>query len=175
LDYDVVECRCERRFIFEIRLLFHGRADHRFMAKFLRSLLFIACLGLILFFGLKPDPEVPKSMASDNVRIFFNTFDAFRNQLAFGLFGIAALLLLIDRRMLNVKQIIGVCSIALLIPILEFAQIWMPQRHVDMDDVLNGWLGLGLAFIFYLAARGLWKIVSRQGSKTGLATGEGDH
>jgi hypothetical protein len=153
----------------------HISADHHFMTKFLRSLLFIGCLGIILFFALKPDPEVPKGMAPTDVRVFFNTFDAFRNQLAFGLFGIAALLLLMERRIFNVKQIIGVGAIALLIPILEFAQTWMPQRHVDIDDVLNGWLGLGSACLLYLAARALWKIVTREGSKTDLATRRGDH
>jgi VanZ family protein len=150
-------------------------ADHSFMTKFLRSLLFIGWLGIILFFALKPDPEVPKGMAPDDVRVFFNTFDAFRNQLAFGVFGIAALLLLMGRRILNVKQIVAITAIALLIPILEFAQIWMPERHVDFDDVLNGWLGLGLACLLYLAARSFWRIVSREGGKTGLATRRGEH
>jgi VanZ family protein len=153
----------------------HIYADHSFMTKFLRSLLFIGWLGIILFFALKPDPEVPKGMASDDVRVFFNTFDAFRNQLAFGVFGIAALLLLMGRRILNVKQTVAIAAIALLIPILEFAQVWMPTRHVDIDDVLNGWLGLGLACLLYLAVRGFWKIVTREGSKTDLATRRGQH
>jgi hypothetical protein len=145
------------------------------MTKVLRSLLFIACLGIILFFALKPDPEVPKAMAPEDVRVFFNTFDAFRNQLAFGLFGIAALLLLMDRRIVNWKQIAAVASIAMLIPALEFAQTWMPQRRVDFDDILNGWLGLGVACLFYLVARWLWRIVTRESSKTGLATRRGGH
>lgn len=153
----------------------HIYADPSFMTKFLRSLLFIGWLGIILFFALKPNPEVPKGMAPDDVRVFFNTFDAFRNQLAFGVFGITALLLLMGRRILNVKQIVAIAAIALLIPFLEFAQIWMPERHVDIDDVLNGWLGLGLACLLYLAVRGLWKIVSRGGLKTGLATRRGDN
>ena len=153
----------------------HIYVDHSFMTKFLRALLFIASLGIILFFALKPDPEVPKAMVPHDVRVFFNTFDAFRNQLAFGLFGIAALLLLMDPRILNLKQIIAVSATAVLIPVLEFAQIWMPTRHVDIDDVLNGWLGLGLACLLYLAARGLWKIVTREGSKTDLATRRGEH
>ena len=71
------------------------------MTKFLQSLLFIGSLGIILFFALKPDPEVPEAMAPSDVRVFFNTFDAFRNQLAFGLFGIAALLLLMGRQHLE--------------------------------------------------------------------------
>jgi VanZ family protein len=145
------------------------------MTKLLRSLLFIACLAIILFFGLKADPEVPKKMAPEDVRIFFNTFDAFRNQLAFGLFGIAALLLLTDRRIVNWKQIAAVALIAVLIPALELAQIWMPQRHVSFDDVLNGWLGLGLACLVYLVARWLWRVVTREGSKTDLATRRGGH
>ncbi len=145
------------------------------MTKLLRALLFIVCLGIILFFALKPEPEVPKAMAPEGVRIFFNTFDAFRNQLAFGLFGVAALLLLMGRRIVNGKQVAGVAAIAVLIPILEFAQIWMPQRHVDFDDVLNGWLGLGLACLLYLVARWLWRMVTREGSKTGLATRRRGH
>ena len=153
----------------------HTYVDHCFMTKVLRSLLFIGCLGIILFFALKPDPEVPKAMAPNDVRFFFNTFDAFRNQLAFGLFGISTLLLLMDRRVLNMKQIVGICAITVLIPILEFAQIWMPTRHVDVDDVLNGWLGLGLGCLFYLGARGFWKILTREGSKTDLATRRGQH
>ncbi len=146
-----------------------------FMTKLLRSLLFIACFGMILFFALKPDPEVPKTMAPEDVRIFFNTFDAFRNQLAFGLFGIAGLLLLMGRRIVNWKQIAAVAAIVVLIPALELTQIWMPQRHVDFDDVLNGWLGLGLACLLYLVARWLWRIVTREGSKTGLAPRRGGH
>ena len=145
------------------------------MTKLLRALLFIGCLGIILFFALKPDPEVPKEMAPENVRIFFNTFDAFRNQLAFGLFGIAALVLLMDKRVVNWKQITAVAAISVLIPALEFAQIWMPQRHVDFDDVINGWLGLGIACLVYLVIRGLWRLVSREGSKTSLATRRGGH
>ena len=82
------------------------------MTKFLRSLLFIGWLGIILFFALKPNPEVPKGMAPDDVRVFFNTFDAFRNQLAFGVFGITALLLLMGRRILNAKQIVAIAAIA---------------------------------------------------------------
>ena len=153
----------------------HIYADHSFMTKFLRSLLFIGCFGIILFFALKPNPEVPESMAPSDVRVFFNTFDAFRNQLAFGLFGIAALLLLAGRRIFDMKQIVAMGAIALLIPILEFAQIWMPERHVDIDDVFNGWLGLGLACLLYLAARGFWKLVTRESPKTGLATRRGHH
>jgi VanZ family protein len=153
----------------------HIYADPNFMTKFLRSLLFIGCLGIILFFALKPDPEVPKAVAPSDVRVFFNTFDAFRNQLAFGMFGVATLLLLMGPRIFNMKQIVGVAAIAVLIPILEFAQIWMPTRHVDVDDVLNGWLGLGLACLLYLAARGFWKILTREGSKTDLATRRGQH
>jgi VanZ family protein len=145
------------------------------MTKLLRSLLFIACFAIILFFGLKPDPEVPRKIAPEDVRIFFNTFDAFRNQLAFGLFGIATLLLLTDRRVVNWKQIAAVTTIVVLIPTLEFAQFWMPQRHVDFDDVLNGWLGLGVACLFYLAVRWLWRVVTREGSKTDLATRRGGH
>jgi glycopeptide antibiotics resistance protein len=116
-------------------------------------------------------------LTSDNGAHLYadNTFDAFRNQLAFGLFGIAALLLLMGRSVLNRNQIAGVLAIAVLIPILEFAQIWMPTRHVDIDDVLNGWLGLGLACVLYLVARGLWKIITRESSKTGLATRRGEH
>jgi hypothetical protein len=49
----------------------------------------------------------------------------------------------------------------------------MPHRHVDVGDVLNGWLGLGLACLLYMVIRGLWKIVTREGSKTGLATRRG--
>jgi VanZ family protein len=135
----------------------------------------IGCLGIILFFSLKPHPEIPKAMAPDDMRVFFNTFDAFRNQLAFGLLGIAALLLLMGRRILNVKQIVAVGVITVLIPVLEFAQVWMPQRHVDVDDVLNGWLGLGVACLLYLATRGFWKMVAREGSKTDLATRRGEH
>ena len=96
---------------------------------------------------------------------FFSTFDAFRNQLAFGLLGIAALLLLMRRHIFNVKQVLAIGAIAALIPVLEFAQIWMPARHVDVDDVLNGWLGLGLACLLYLAARGFWKIVAPETSR----------
>jgi hypothetical protein len=153
----------------------HIYADHSFMTKFLRSLLFIACVGIVLFFGLKPDPEVPKAIAPADVQVFFNTFDAFRNQLAFGLCGIATLLLLMGRSIFNAKQIVAICTIAVLIPIMEFAQIWMPTRHVDVDDVLNGWIGLGLACFLYLAARGFWKIVARESSKTDLATRRGEH
>ena len=150
-------------------------ADNTFMTKFPRYLLLIGCVGVILFFALKPDPEVPRAMVPDHLRIFFNTFDAFRNQLAFGLFGIAALVLLMGRSLLNRKQMAAVLAIAVLIPILELAQIWMPTRHVDVHDVLNGWLGLGLACVLYLVARGLWKIITREGSKTGLATRRGEH
>ena len=146
----------------------------QFMTKVLRALLFLGLFGIILFFALKPGSEVPKAMAPNDVRIFFNTFDAFRNQLAFGLFGIATLASLMDRRILNWKQIMAVTAIAVLIPALEFVQIWMPHRHVDFADIINGWLGLGTACLVYLVLRWLWRVVTRDGSKTGLATRRGD-
>ena len=153
----------------------HIYVGHHFMTKFLRVVLFIACVGVVVFFGLKPDPEVPKAMAPADVQVFFNTFDAFRNQLAYGLLGIATLLLLMRRHIFNVKQVLAIGAIAALIPVLEFAQIWVPTRHVDVDDVLNGWLGLGMACLLYLAARGFWKIVAPETSKTHLATRRGEH
>jgi VanZ family protein len=145
------------------------------MTKILRSLLFVACLGIILFFALKPDPEVPEGMAPSAVIVFFNSFDAFRNQLAFGLFGIAALLLLSGRKIWNRSQLLAVSLIAVLIPVLEIAQLWMPHRFVDLNDVLNGWLGLGVACLLYGAVRWLWQIATRGRSKTGLATRRGGH
>ena len=145
------------------------------MSKLLRAILFITWFGIILFFALKSDPEVPKAMAPEDVRIFFNTFDAFRNQLAFGLFGIATLLLFMGRRVVNRKQIAAVAAIVVLIPMLEFAQIWMPHRHVDFDDVLNGWLGLGVACLFYLVMRWIWRVVTGARSKTSLASRHRGH
>lgn len=145
------------------------------MSKLLRAILFITWFGIILFFALKSDPEVPKAMAPEDVRIFFNTFDAFRNQLAFGLFGIATLLLFMGRRVVNRKQMAAVAAIVVLIPMLEFAQIWMPHRHVDFDDVLNGWLGLGAACLFYLLMRWIWRVVTGERSKTSLASRHRGH
>jgi VanZ family protein len=143
------------------------------MRKLLRSLLLVTSLAVILFFALKANPEVPKAMAPLKARIFFNTFDAFRNQLAFALFGIATLLLLMGRSFWNRKQLVAVSLIALLIPLLEVLQIWMPQRHADVGDVLNGWLGLGLACIVYLVVRWLWRIATGRREKTDLATRRG--
>ena len=94
------------------------------------------------------------------MRIFLNSHDALRNQLAFGLFGIAALFSLMTKRLLNRRQIVAISLIALLIPALELAQTWMPERHVDIDDVLNGWLGLGLACLLYAIVWRLWQIAT---------------
>ena len=127
------------------------------MATILRSFVVIFCLGVVLFFALKPDPEVPRAVAWDQVRVFLNSHDALRNQLAFGLFGIAALFALMTNSLLNRRQLVAISLIALLIPMLEFAQIWMPERHVDLDDILNGWLGLGLACVLYLIVCGSWR------------------
>ena len=69
------------------------------MATFIRSLAVVFCLAVVLFFALKPGPEVPRAMASDQIRIFLNSHDALRNQLAFGLFGIAALFALMTKRL----------------------------------------------------------------------------
>ena len=134
------------------------------MATFLQRFAIVFGLGVILFFALKPGPEVPHALAPDQVRVFLNSHDALRNQLAFGLFGIAALFSLMTKSFLNQRQILAVCLIALLIPALEFAQIWMPERHVDFDDVLNGWLGLGVACGLYAVVWWIWRITTRSGS-----------
>jgi VanZ like protein len=131
------------------------------VAAFLRRFVILFCLGVVLFFALKPGPEVPHALAPGDVRIYLNSNDALRNQLAFGLFGIAALFVSMTKRFLNRRQILIVIMIALLIPALELAQIWMPKRTVDLDDVLNGWLGLGLACIFYMVFRWIWQIARR--------------
>jgi glycopeptide antibiotics resistance protein len=136
------------------------------MATFLRSFAVILCLVAVLFFALKPGPEIPHAIASDQVRIFLNSHDALRNQLAFGLFGIAVLCALMTKRFLNRSQLVAISVIALLIPALEIAQLSMPERHVDIDDVLNGWLGLGVACFLYVIAWRLWQIATRSSSKS---------
>ena len=134
------------------------------MAAFIRRLAILFCLGVVLFFALKPGPEVPHALVPGQVRIFLNSHDALRNQLAFGLFGIAALFSLMTKSFLNRRQILAVSLIALLIPAVEFAQIWMPERHVDFDDVLNGWMGLGMACVLYASAWWIWQTTRRSGS-----------
>jgi VanZ family protein len=131
------------------------------VATFLRRFLIIFCLAVVLFFALKPGPEVPRELAPLDVRIYLNSNDALRNQLAFALFGIAALFALVTKSFSNRRQILAVVLIALLIPALEVAQIWMPHRSADLDDVLNGWLGLGLACGLYGVMRWLWQIARR--------------
>ena len=135
------------------------------MATFIRSLAVVFCLAVVLFFALKPGPEVPHAMASDQIRIFLNSHDALRNQLAFGLFAIAVLFALMTKRLLNRRQLVAISLIALLIPALELAQIWMPERHVDIGDVLNGWLGLGIACLLYVIVWRLWRIATPSRSK----------
>lgn len=135
------------------------------MATFIRSLAVVFCLAVVLFFALKPGPEVPHALASDQIRIFLNSHDALRNQLAFGLFAIAVLFALMTKRLLNRRQLVAMSLIALLIPALELAQIWMPERHVDIDDVLNGWLGLGIACLLYVIVWWLWRIATPRRSR----------
>ena len=96
------------------------------MASLLRVSAIVLCLVLVMFFALKPEPEVPRAAAPEQVRIYLNSHDALRNQLAFGLFGAAALFSLKRQGFFNRRQVIAVCLIALLIPALELAQIWMP-------------------------------------------------
>jgi VanZ family protein len=139
------------------------------MATFLQRFAIICCFGAVLFFALKPHPEVPHGLAPEQVRIYLNSHDALRNQFAFGLFGIAALLALMTRSFLNRRQLLAILLIGLLIPALEIAQIWMPGRHVDMADVLNGWLGLGFACAGYALFAALRQIATR-GKKTGVTT-----
>ena len=135
------------------------------MATFLRRLVIFSCLGVVLFFALKSGPEVPHALAPDQVRVFLNSHDALRNQLAFGLFGIAALFSLMTKSFLSRRQILAVSFIVLLIPVLELAQIWMPERHVDFMDVLNGWLGLGVACVLYAVVWWISQTTRRSSSK----------
>jgi hypothetical protein len=139
------------------------------MTTFFRLFAVFLCLAVVLFFGLKSGSEVPREIATEQIRVFFNSHDALRNQLAFGLFGIAALVALMTKRFLNRGQLVAISLIWLLIPALEFAQLWMPERCVDIEDVLNGWLGLGLALIFYVIVWWFWQIATRSRSKTNLA------
>ncbi len=135
------------------------------MGAILRRLAIIFCLGVVLFFALKPGPEVPNALAPDKVRVFFNTHDALRNQLGFGLLSLAVLFALMTKSFFNQRQILAVFLIALLIPTLEFAQRWMPERHVDFKDVLNGWVGLGGACAVYGIMWLIWQIGTRSRSK----------
>lgn len=132
---------------------------------FLRRFAIVLCLGVVLFFGLKSDPEVPNALAPVPVRVYFNSHDALRNQLAFGLFGVAVLFALRSGGFLNRPQIVAVSLIAVLIPALEVAQLWMPERHVDFDDVVNGWLGLAAACALYAAVWWIWQIAIRRRPK----------
>jgi VanZ family protein len=136
------------------------------MASLLRVAAIALCLMVVLFFALKPGSEVPRAAAPEQVRIYLNSHDALRNQLAFGLFGAVALFSLKRKDFLNRRQLIAVFLIALLIPALELAQIWMPGRHVDLDDVLNGWLGLGAACLFYAMVTGIRQLFFGSGAKS---------
>jgi VanZ family protein len=142
------------------------------MATFFQRFAIISCLGVVLFFALKPHPEVPHGLAPEELRIYLNSHDAVRNQFAFGLFGAAALFSLMTRTFLNRRQLLAILLIGLLIPALEIAQIWMPGRYVDMADVLNGWLGLGFACAGYALFAALRQIAtqSRKAAPTSRGT-----
>ena len=127
------------------------------------SCCFLPRSGLVL--RAQTRTQVPHALASDQIRIFLNSHDALRNQLAFGLFAIAVLFALMTKRLLNRRQLVAISLITLLIPALELAQIWMPERHVDIDDVLNGWLGLGIACLLYVILWRLWRIATPSRSK----------
>ncbi len=135
------------------------------MGAILRRFTIIFCLGVVLFFALKPGPEVPNALVPEKVRVYLNTYDAIRNQLGFGLLSLAVLFSLMTRSFFNQRQVWAVLLIALLIPTLEFAQLWMPERHVDFKDVLNGWLGLGGACAVYAIVSWIWHIGTRSRSK----------
>ena len=144
---------------------YHSKDSWFVMGAILRRSAIIFCLGVVLFFALKPGPEVPNALVPDKVRIYFNTHDALRNQLGFGLLSMAVLFSLMTKSFFNQRQVLAVFLIALLIPTLEFAQRWMPERHVDFKDVLNGWLGLGGACVLYGIMWWIWQIGTRSGSK----------
>jgi VanZ family protein len=144
---------------------YYSRDSWFVMGAILRRSAIIFCLGVVLFFALKPGPEVPNALVPDKVRIYFNTHDALRNQLGFGLLSVAVLFSLTAKSFFNQRQVLAVVLIALLIPTLEFAQRWMPKRHVDFKDVLNGWLGLGGACVLYGIMWWIWRIATRSGSK----------
>ena len=135
------------------------------MGAILRRFTIIFCLGVVLFFALKPGPEVPNALVPEKVRVYLNTYDAVRNQLGFGLLSLAVLFSLMTKSFFNQRQVWAVLLIALLIPTLEFAQLWMPERHVDFKDVLNGWLGLGGACAVYGIVWWIWHIGTRSRSK----------
>ena len=46
----------------------------------------------------------------------------------------------------------------------------MPERHVDFMDVLNGWLGLGVACVLYAIVWWIWQTGREAVRKTDLAT-----
>jgi hypothetical protein len=135
----------ERRGHFSRIRSYHAKVSWFVMGAILRRSAIIFCLGVVLFFALKPGPEVPNALVPDKVRIYFNTHDALRNQLGFGLLSMAVLFSLMTKSFFNQRQILAVFLIALLIPTLEFAQRWMPKRHVDFKDVLNDGLARRLA------------------------------
>jgi VanZ family protein len=141
-------------------------ASRSSMAIYFRVLAIVFCLASVLFFALKPAPEVPSGLAPEDVRVYLNIHDALRNQLAFGFFGFTALVSLMrTTTFLTRTQILAISLIALLVPALEVAQVWMPERHVDIGDVLNGWTGLGLGCALYVIVWSFWQIALRSISK----------
>ena len=55
------------------------------MASLLRVSALFSVWVLVMFFALKPEPEVPRAAVPEQVRIYLNSHDALRNQLGFRL------------------------------------------------------------------------------------------
>jgi VanZ family protein len=107
-----------------------------FQNRILPVVLF-CCLGAICFFALKPSPELRGAVIPVKVSRFFGEHDFLNNFMAFFVTSAAALFALKG----NFRNCV-LLLLVFLVPGLEWMQMFLPQRHPDLSDVLAGWLGI---------------------------------
>lgn len=110
-------------------------------------------LAATLYAGLKSTPEMRTFPALPPAwGDWLDEHDFFKNACGFAVLAVASHLAFSRRVGRNVLVL------ATLVVAIEIAQLFLPGRHSDANDVAAGWLGVGFA-------SGVWIAVARQWSR----------
>ncbi len=110
----------------------------------------IAALGVILFLGLMPRPEIrPLGLLPNHLARYIDSQYTGRHVAGFLAFHLALLALgrLGGMALGATRRARLAGGLALFAVALELGQLPLPHRSVDFSDILASWAGIALAFV----------------------------